>query len=217
MGASSADFLPTRHLELLSPRYLRRTLTAWVLWFTVYFTLLGGTSWMPSIYVKKAHVTASTASLLNGAVTLAAIVLIIVAGATVDRVGRRRWFIIGFTISLIGVIVALILGANGNLHTWPTLLVGGGLMLLGVSAIDPLVYAYTAEIYPTRMRSWGTLSASSWRGIAVVIAPTIIGALVEHGIVSVFALFGGVLVVGGVVTTAFCIETSRVPLEELSR
>lgn len=216
-GASSADFLPTRHLELLSPRYLRRTLTVWVLWFTVYFTLLGGTSWMPSIYVKKAHVTASTASLLNGAVTLAAIVLIIVAGATVDRVGRRRWFIIGFTISLIGVIVALILGTNGNLHTWPTLLVSGGLMLLGVSAIDPLVYAYTAEIYPTRMRAWGTLSASSWRGIAVVIAPTIIGALVEHGIVSVFALFGGVLVVGGVITTAFCIETSRVPLEELSR
>lgn len=211
------DLQPTRHAELLSPQYRRRTLTAWVLWFSVYFTLLGGTSWMPSLYVKKAHVTASTASLLNGVVTVAAIILIIVAGATVDRVGRRRWFVIGFAVSLLGAVLALALGETGNLDTWPLFLVSGGVMLLGVSIIDPLVYAYTAEIYPTRMRAWGALSASAWRAIAVVIAPTIIGHLVENGIVSVFALFTAVLLVGGAVTARFCVETTRIPLEELSR
>lgn len=212
-----ADLARTRHTELLSPRYRGRTLTVWVLWFTVFFTLLGATAWMPSLYVKRAGVSPSTASLLSGAVTLASIVLIIVVGATVDRVGRRRWFLIGYVIALAGALLAAVLGFTGHLHTWPMLLAGGGLMLLGVSTIDPLVYAYTAEIYPTRMRSWGALSASSWRGFAAVLAPSIIGALVDHGIAAVFVLFTAVLLVGLVVTAVCVLETKQTTLEELSR
>ncbi|WP_051735657.1 MFS transporter [Streptomyces sp. NRRL B-3229] len=216
-SAPSADLAPTRHTELLSPQYRRRTLTAWVLWFTVFFTLLGATAWMPSLYVKRVGVSPSTAALLSGAVTLAAIVLIIAVGATVDRVGRRRWFLAGYVISLAGALLAVVLAATGNLHTWPALLASGGLMLLGVSSVDPLVYAWTAEIYPTRMRSWGILSASSWRGFAAVLAPTVIGALVDHGIAAVFGLFGAVLVIGLVVTAVFGIETKQTSLEELSQ
>ncbi|MER7922357.1 MFS transporter [Streptomyces sp. NPDC096057] len=215
-GAPAADLAATRHSELLSPQYRRRTVTAWVLWFTVFFALLGGTAWMPSLYVKKVGISPAMASLLSGAVTLAAIALIIVVGATVDRVGRRRWFITGYAISLAGALLATVLGATGHLHTWPALLVSGGLMLLGVSAVDPLVYAYTAEIYPTRMRSWGTLSASSWRGFAAVLAPSIIGALVDHGIAVVFGLFAGVLIIGLAVTARFGTETKQASLEELS-
>jgi MFS transporter, putative metabolite:H+ symporter len=213
----SADMASTRHAELLSPQYRRRTLTAWVLWFTVFFTLLGGIAWMPSLYVKRVGVSPAMASLLSGAVTLASIALIIVVGATVDRVGRRRWFLTGYAISLIGALLAVILALTGNLHTWSALMVSGGLMLLGVGAADPLVYAYTAEIYPTRMRSWGTLSASSWRGFAAVLAPTVIGALVNHGIAVVFGLFAAILLIGLIVTSVFGIETKQVSLEELAQ
>jgi MFS transporter, putative metabolite:H+ symporter len=216
-SAPNADLASTRHTELLSAQYRRRTLTAWVLWFTVFFTLLGATAWMPSLYVKRAGVSPATASLLSGAITLASIVLIILVGSTVDRIGRRRWFLTGYTISLAGALLAVLLAATGHLHTWPALLVSGGLMLLGVSGIDPLVYAYTAEIYPTRMRSWGALSASSWRGFAAVLAPAIIGALVESGIVGVFGLFAAVLLVGLVVIARFGIETRQASLEELSQ
>ncbi|MEV7977602.1 MFS transporter [Streptomyces sp. NPDC086519] len=213
----SADLASTRHTELLSPQYRRRTVTAWVLWFTVFFTLLGATAWMPSLYVKRVGVSPSTAALLSGAVTLATIVLITVVGATVDRVGRRRWFLAGYVISLAGALLAVVLAVTGNLHTWPALLAGGGLMLLGVSGVDPLVYAWTAEIYPTRMRSWGALSASSWRGFAAVLAPTVIGALVDHGIAVVFGLFAAVLVIGLIVTAVCGMETKQASLEELSR
>lgn len=120
-------------------------------------------------------------------------------------------------ISLAGALLAVALAVTGNLHTWPALLVSGGLMLLGVSSVDPLVYAYTAEIYPTRMRAWGTLGASSWRGFAAVLAPTVIGALVDHGIAAVFGLFAAVLLIGLAVTTCFGIETKQASLEELAR
>ena len=86
-----------------------------------------------------------------------------------------------------------------------------------MSGVDPLVYAYTAEIYPTRMRSWGALSASSWRGFTAVLAPTVIGSLVDHGIAAVFALFAAVLLIGLVVTAGFGMETKQASLEELSR
>ncbi|MEH0578022.1 MFS transporter [Streptomyces sp. B21-108] len=220
-GASAIepDVRSTRLGELFSAEYRRRTLMAWALWFTVFFVLLGGTVWMPSLYVKTAHVSPSTASLLSGAITLASIFLIIVVGSTVDRVGRRRWFLTGYTISLVGALLAGLLAATGHLHSWPALLLAGGIMMLGVSSIDPLVYAYTAEIYPTRMRSWGTLSASSLRGFAAVAAPTVIGRILESGagVAGVFALFAACLVIGLAIQSRWGIETRQTTLEQLSR
>ena len=41
-------------LASASPRCHKRTVTARVPWFTVFFTLLGATAWMPSLYIKRA-------------------------------------------------------------------------------------------------------------------------------------------------------------------
>jgi putative MFS transporter len=40
----------TRWLELLSPAYLRRTLTVWALWASAYFIANGLNNWMPTLY-----------------------------------------------------------------------------------------------------------------------------------------------------------------------
>ncbi|WP_019927754.1 MFS transporter [Nocardia sp. BMG111209] len=214
-----ADAAPTRLGELVSRRYRIRSVTAWVLWFSVYFTLLGGTVWMPSLYVKLAHVSQSTASLASAGVNGVVIAMIVAVGLTVDRVGRRRWFLTGYLVSAIGAVLAVLFAATGHLNSVPALLLTGGLMLAAVGGIDPLVYAYTAEIYPTRMRSWGVLSASAWRCLAVVIAPTVIGWILDAGggAAAVFGLFLGVLVVGGAVTLRWGVETRQLPLEALSR
>lgn len=119
---------------------------AWALWFTVFFVLLGATSWMPSLYIKTAGVSPSTASLLSAVVTLAAICVIILVGNTVDRVGRRRWFLIGYAIALVGAVLATVLAATGNLHTWPALLIAGGSCWSASAASTP-------SSTPTRPRS----------------------------------------------------------------
>ncbi|MFF5497827.1 MFS transporter [Streptomyces aquilus] len=218
-GAPQPDLRSTKLAELFSPEYRRRTLMAWVLWFTVFYVLLGATSWMPSLYIRTAGVSASTASLLSGVVTLASISVILLVGRSVDRVGRRRWFLTGYLISLVGALLAVALAATGTLDTWPALLAAGGIMLVGVSGIDPLVYAYTAEIYPTRMRAWGVMSASSLRGFGAVAAPTVTGWILDSGagVAGVFILFSACLVIGLAVHVRFGIETRQTSLEELSK
>ena len=91
--------------------------------------------------------------------------------------------------------------------------------MLGVYTVDPLVYAYTAELFPTRMRSWATMSASAWRAAAAVVAPIVIGEILQvgSGIGAIFALFAIVLVIGPITQAGWGVETKQVQLERLAR
>lgn len=214
-----ADVARTRFAELFSARYLRRTLPVWTLWIATYFILLGGTSWLPSQYVKVGHVSAARASLLAGSVQVVAIVLIVVSALVVDRIGRKWLLLGGYLVALAGGALGAVLWQAGRLDSWVPLYLAGTLLLLGVSVMDPLVYAYTAELYPTRMRSWGTMSSSAWRAIAAVIAPVVIGQILQAGlgIGAVFALFAVVLLAGLVIHAVWGLETKQAQLERLAR
>ncbi|MGR5437911.1 hypothetical protein ACPV5C_28305, partial [Vibrio owensii] len=60
-----------------------------------------------------------------------------------------------------------------------------------------LLYLYTPEIYPTRMRAIGTGLATSWLRAASAAAPAIVGVvLAGYGIASVFVMFALVNVIG---------------------
>ncbi|SFP72874.1 MFS transporter, putative metabolite:H+ symporter [Amycolatopsis arida] len=213
-----ADLARTRFGEIFSTRYRRRTLTVWTLWFTTYFTLWGMTTWLPSLYVSVGGLSPSAASLLLGAVTIGYFALLVVMSATVDRLGRRFWFLLGYGVALAGAGVALLLWALGALHGWVPLCVAGTTLLLGVNINAPLVYLYTSELYPTRMRSWGTMAGSSWRNVAAVVAPVAVGQMLQArlGIGAVFGLFLVTLLVGLAVQLRFGTETKQAALEELA-
>jgi putative MFS transporter len=214
-----ADLGRTRFGELFSADYARRTRLAWVLWFTGYFVLLGATVWLPSQVVRIGHVSQSRASLLAGSIVVGAVVLILVVAALVERDGRRPLLIAGYTVSLLGGLLGTGFWLTGSLHGWLPLYLAGLLLLLGVSAIDPLIYAYTAELFPTRMRSWASLSASAWRAVAAVIAPIVIGQLLQAGlgIGVVFALFTVVVLIGLTAQAGWGVETKRAQLERIAR
>lgn len=214
-----ADLRPTRFGELFSPDYARRTRLVWVLWFTCYFVLLGATVWLPNQFVKVGHVSQSRASLLAGSIVVGVVLLILVVAALVERVGRKPLLIAGYVVALLGGLAGIACWLTGNLHSWLPLYLAGLLLLLGVGMIDPLVYAYTAELFPTRMRSWASLSASAWRAVAAVIAPIVIGQLLQAGlgIGVVFVLFTVVVLIGLTAQAGWGIETKQAQLERLAR
>jgi putative MFS transporter len=79
-----------------------------------------------------------------------------------------------------------------------------------------MLYLYTPEIYPTRMRAIGTGLATSWLRAASATAPVIVGMVLGwHGIAWVFLMFAGVNLVGLVAATRMTETTNRV-LEEIS-
>jgi putative MFS transporter len=91
-------------------------------------------------------------------------------------------------------------------------------VLVGVNINAPLLYMYTAELYPTRMRAWATMVGSTLRGLSAVIAPIVLGQLIggAGGIGWTFTLFAAVLAVGLAVFAANGIETKQRTLEELA-
>jgi|SRR5882757_2029232 len=208
----------TRFGELFSVDYRGRTAMLWCTWFTTYFALWGLTTFLPTLLVR-AGLSQSTAALLSAVITVGDLIAIYLAAATLDRLGRRFWFITGFTLAILGALVGvLVIGVLG-ISGWVVFFIAGATLLVGVNVNGPLIYMYNAELYPTRMRAFATMVGSSLRSLAAVIAPVILGVLttVPDGNVWMFALFGAVLAVGLAVFAKFGIETKQRPLEELAR
>lgn len=212
---SGGGAMATRFGEIFSPRYRRRTLLNGTLWFTTYFVAYGYSVWLPSLYVTIGGLAVSQALYLFIAVSVAQLVVVYAFALTVDRVGRRPFLIGGYALAIVGAIVGIVMVTLGA-TSWPTLFVAG--MLLATGAYIPAagLYLYIPELYPTRVRAWGTAAGTSMNRLASVLAPTIVGVLLASGLglSAVFALFGIVLLAGLVTMVAWGKETAGRPLEE---
>lgn len=201
-----------RWSELLSKVYRQRTLVVWTLWACAYFIANSLNNWMPSLYntVYRLNLRQSlrAASLTN----VAQVAILLVCAFSIDRVGRRNWTVAAFTLG--GGMLAF-LGLMSQQKIW-------GVMILGtlgygiIGSINAVLYLYTPEIYPTRMRAIGTGLATSWLRIASAVGPALVGFMVDtKGIQSVFLMFAAVSVVGAFAATRM-VETSDRRLEEIA-
>jgi putative MFS transporter len=50
-------------------------------------------------------------------------------------------------------------------------------MLFGLTPVSMGVSLYAGELYPTRMRAWGTALAGGWIRIAAFVAPLAVAAV----------------------------------------
>ena len=208
----------SRLSEAFTGVYLHRTLLIWTLFFCIYFVQYGLNAWLPTLYVKVGGLAPQNALALavaNGMIALSAAV---VFGITVDRIGRRTWFIVGFTLSLVGTVCAL--GALGFFHVsaWPVLFSAAVLLTAGTSVNAGSIYLYAPELFPTRMRAWATSTGSAASRIGSIVAPLTIGSVLQAGLglLSVFALLGAMCLAGLIAIVVGGIETKQRMLEELA-
>jgi MFS transporter, putative metabolite:H+ symporter len=208
---------PTRLGELFSATYRRRTALSWVTWFCGYFILYGFSTWLPTLYVRLGGLPAGNALALTALASALYLVEIYVFAVTVDRVGRKPWFVGGFAVAVAGGAFGLIAIA-AHATAWPVLLGAGLLMGLGITPVTAGLYLYTPELYPTRMRAWATATGSSLNRVASALGPILVGALLGAGLGlgSVFAMFGVVAAVGLGVMAWLGIETKQRVLEDLA-
>ena len=200
--------------ELLSPAYRGRTLIAWVLWASAYLVANGLNNWMPTLYTTLYHLELTQALRAASLTNVAQVVLVLICALVIDRTGRKYWMMGAFGL---GAVTLGILGFGGAKDvSW--LIVLGTISYGLIGSIAAVVYLYTPEIYPTRMRAVGTGVATSWLRIASAIGPTLIGFMLGKGggIDSVFLMFAAVAIVGLIAATRM-IETRNLRLEEISR
>lgn len=211
-AAASTPRKPTRWRETLSPFYRGRTLIVWSLWSCAYLVANGLNNWMPSLYsaVYRLPLKASlrAASLTN----VAQVLLVLIAALSIERVGRRAWTLACF---LAGAVALGILGLSGA-HTAASVIVLGTFSYGVIGSANAVLYLYTPEVYPTRMRAIGTGLATSWLRVASAAGPALVGVMVAAGgIAVVFVVFAATCVIGAL-AAARMIETRNLPLEEIA-
>ncbi|MFJ7685848.1 MFS transporter [Peribacillus butanolivorans] len=198
--------------ELFSPVYRSRTLIVWTLWFTAYFVANGLNNWLPSLYTTVYNLPLEESLRAASVTNIVQLVAVFACAMLIDRIGRKRWATISF---LVAGTLLVALWVNGAESAQSVMYLGSA--AYGVmGTITVLLYLYTPEIYPTRVRVLGTAFATAWLRLASAIAPTILGFILgARGISTVFMLFACVTVVGAFMAFRM-IETSEKVLEDIA-
>lgn len=180
----------------------RSTIMLWILWFTVVFSYYGMFLWLPSVMVIKGFSLVKSFEYVL-IMTLAQLPGYFTAAYFIEKFGRKfvlviyllataasaAWF--GSATSEGMLITAGICLSFFNLGAW------GGM------------YAYTPELYPTKVRSTGVGLAASFGRIGGIIAPFLVGMLVARNVEigSIFWLFFFTIVIGALAVMWLGTET----------
>lgn len=208
---SQAKIKPTFREQWTSvwqQQYRRSTIMLWILWFTVVFSYYGMFLWLPTVMVMKGF------GLVKGfqyvlIMTLAQLPGYFTAAYAIEKFGRK------FVLVLYLILTALSAIWFGTAQTEFTLISAGiCLSFFNLGAWGGL-YAYTPELYPTRVRSTGVGMATSFGRIGGVIAPFMVGILVARGVElqMIFYIFFIAIVIGALSVFFLGRETKGMELE----
>jgi putative MFS transporter len=201
-----------RWREVLSGFYRRRTLIAWTLWASAFFIANSLNNWMPTLYRTVYGLTLPDALRAASMTNVAQVIVLLLCAFFIDRVGRRAWTVACFAA---GGALSLTL-ALGAIHQFSFVVVMATLIYGLIGSINAVLYLYTPEIYPTRIRAIGTGLSTSWLRIGSAVGPAIVGYLVAgYGVSSVFVMFAAVAVIG-VVAALGMVNTENRQLEEIA-
>lgn len=213
--SASADF---RIREFFSGTYGKRSVMLGVVWFSSFFVVYGFTVWLPSMYVSIGGLAQSGSlvlTLISGGVGLVTVYLV---AWMIERLGRKRLLLAGLGIGVIGGLIGVIMVGFLGQTSWPFLFAAGLLITFGMTIPSSILYLYTGELYPTRMRGFATSTASSLNRVASIISPFIIGSLltVAGGAAAIFGVLAGGALVAFLAVAIGGIETKGKRLEEIS-
>nr|WP_315594144.1 MFS transporter [uncultured Cupriavidus sp.] len=198
--------------ELFQSNYGRRTYVVWCLWVTAYFVTYGLTSWLPTLYRNHFHLPLGQALGYSLITSVAGFIGALLCALFVDRSGRKVWFTCAFLLGALGLGLLCMTTLTDAVHT--QMLVS--LSYVFISANATLLYLYTPEIYPTRVRALGVGIATAWLRIASMVAPLVVPVvLTAYGIRGVVLLFA-VTAALGALASIFTTETAGRALEEVS-
>ena len=201
-----------RASELLSAAYRARTFIVWTLWACAYFITNGLNNWMPTLYSSVYHLTLGQGLRAGTLTNVAQVVILLACAFAIDRIGRRIWTAAGF---IAGAALLAMLGTFAA-HSVTAVIVLVTISYGIVGSVNAVLYLYTPEIYPTRIRALGTGAATCWLRLASAAGPILVGYLVAaRGTGAVFLMFAAAGVVGAVAALGM-LETRNRRLEELA-
>jgi len=201
-----------RAAELFAGPYRARTSIVWILWAAAYFSTNGLNKLDADPLQQRLSLEPRCCTARGHVQQHWQVAILIVCAFAIDSVGRRRWTVLGF---IVGAALLAMLGtfaADSVTAVIALVTLSYGI----VGSVNAVLYLYTPEIYPTRMRALGTGAATCWLRLASAAGPLFVGYLVaSRGTAAVFLMFAGAGVVGAA-AAAGMLETRNKRLEELA-
>jgi len=176
--------------QLFSPKYIKRTICLWILWFGIVFSYYGIFLWLPTILVKAGHSMVQSFGFVMW-MTVAQIPGYFVAAALVDKIGRKA------TMSGFLLVCAFTAYMFGNSTTDTEIYLWGCLMSFSNLGAWGVLYTYSPELYPTEARSTGVGMAAAFGRVGGILAPMVVGYMLSgpDKMPLIFMMFTAVLVI----------------------
>ncbi|BFT72020.1 MFS transporter [Paenibacillus sp. P36] len=194
--------LKERASSVWSANFRKSTITLWILWFVVVFSYYGIFLWLPSVMVLKGFSLVKSFQYVL-IMTLAQLPGYFTAAYFIEKFGRKFVLV---TYLLLTAFSAIWFSTAST----EAMLIAAGISLsfFNLGAWGAM-YAYTPELYPTRVRSTGVGFAASFGRVGGIIGPYLVGLLVSrhHSITSIFTIFFIAIVFGALVLLFFGKET----------
>jgi putative MFS transporter len=169
-------------------------------------------NWLPTLYKTVYHLPLASALRAASYANIAQVPLLLGCAFVIDRIGRRNWTVTAFCV---GAVMLAGLGLYGA-HSVDSVILFATLSYGIVGSTAAVLYIYTPEVYPTRMRATGTGIVTSWLRLASAAGPSLVGMLVHSGGVSAVFLMLAAVSVLGAIAAAGMIETRGRSLEEIA-
>lgn len=184
----------------------------WIAWAVLVYSYHGIFTWLPTFYSTSLNFTVVKSIQWVLIVTLAQIPGYYTAALLLDRVGRKKIAVFYLLFAGIGsALLSLAVDPNSILF-WSIVI-----SFFNLGAWSAL-YAYTPELYPTRIRGTASGAAASIGRLAGVIAPTATPLLYFYGgLPAAFTIFALVHFAGAVAIFVLGMETKGKTLEEISK
>jgi MFS transporter, putative metabolite:H+ symporter len=206
----TAGTLLTNFAALLAGRQARITIMTWIMWLAITFSYYSFFVWIPGLLVQNGmSITKSFAYSI--AIYCAQIPGYFSAAYFNERIGRQATIA---SYMVLGGVSALGLAfAQSDQH----IMLAGILLSFFMNGTYAGVYAYTAEVFPTAVRTTGAGLASAIGRIGAIVSPILVGYLYPNfGFAGVFGLTTSVLLLGALTVVLMGVPTRGRSLEEIA-
>jgi MFS transporter, putative metabolite:H+ symporter len=208
--ASPAPSTAAPWQDLLSARYLGRTLTAWGMWLFGMIGYYAIVAWIAKLLVDKGISVTSSISLVL-LMYLWGIPGFLLSSYFMERIGRKP--VVATAIALSSVAAYL----YGSAETLVSVVIAGSVLQFCLMGMWVGIYTYTPELFPTRARATGSGTASTAGRIGGLLGPSLVPPLLlAWGSAGTFAAISTSFLVAALLVVVIGPETRGRTVEELA-
>jgi MFS transporter, putative metabolite:H+ symporter len=208
---SAAAGTPLGNLaSLLAGKQARITTMTWIMWLSITFSYYSFFVWIPGLLVQNGmSITKSFGYSLT--MYCAQVPGYFSAAWFNERIGRQATIACYMLLGGMSALGLAFASSDGEI------MLAGILLSFFMNGTYAGVYAYTAEVFPTPIRTTGAGLASAIGRIGAIVSPILVGYLYpQFGFTGVFGVTTTVLLIGALTVVLMGVPTRGRSLEEIA-